>query len=393
MNSERFNDIRWLLLPEMICVLLITFFTMIGAYSLVSFSFYCSFIIIFISTLQHFFKYKKINGILLVLICLILFSVLMNRMLNGDGLGNFNYYKKLIMFISSILLYYYVTGMTISQRLAKRLKMAMLVNATLLPISYYMVGNTGTLAHLITINYTNPNFTGMWLLLSIASLIYLFFSYKSILFKVICLFFGIINVNLLLMNNTRSCILGLIFIVFMLCIGYLLKKNNLNSFTTLCIILMPLLFAFIYLQLVDNLDFISQFDFMTSEGKTLTSRSGIWKYVTELIKNHPLIGDYWGLSGGTGQSQSHNTALDILASYGFFVYFLYVLILYKCTRFVTNNKSWTGFVAIISFFGIHISGCFEAALVSGSMGLSIAVGMLLVFGKHDYQEEKCLEQI
>ena len=52
----------------------------------------------------------------------------------------------------------------------------MLITAILLPISYYVMGNTMEMAHIITLNYSNPNFTGMWLLTSIVTLVYFVFS-------------------------------------------------------------------------------------------------------------------------------------------------------------------------------------------------------------------------
>lgn len=387
MSSLKIVGIRWCVLLEAICVVLITFFTMIGAYSLVSITFNASFIILLIACFQR-IRNVKINKKLLILSFVSIIVVVINSLIEGNGIGNFEYYKKLIMLLTSIIFYYYSLNIRLSKNTIKKIKLCMFITSAMLPFSFYIVGNKMTLGNLITINYTNPNFAGMWLLTSIIALIYLFFSTSKIFKKIIIGTVATINIYLLTINNTRSCLISLMFFLFLIILGYIRKKYYFSKIFIFCMLLIPLIFAIIYIQLIDKVSFISEFDFMISEGKSITSRLDVWEHAINIIKNNLLMGNYWAVSGGTGQAQCHNTALDIIASYGVIVYSLYITVLFKYTSWLSNNQNWHVFVAVIGFIAIYITGCFEAALVAGSMGLSIFVSMLLVVGIHDYQEVK-----
>ena len=385
MNGLKLVGIKWSILSEMICVVLITFFTMIGNYSLVSISFNVSFIILLVVCFQR-FRSGRVNKMLFILSLISLIVVIINLLMEGNSLGSFNYYKKLIMFLTSILFYHYALLIRLSETTIKKIKLCMFIISSMLPISYYIIGNKMTLGNLITINYTNPNFTGMWLLASIIMLVYLFFSTQKIFNKIIIGIVATINIQLLIINNTRSCLISFIFFILMIILGYIRRKYYFSKTFIFCLLLLPLVVAIVYLQLIDNVSFISEFDFMVSEGKSIMSRSYIWKHAVNIIKNNLFIGNYWAISGGTGQAQCHNTALDVIASYGVVVYCLYIIVLFKYTSWLSRNRNWHTFIAIVGFIAIYISGCFEAALVAGSMGFSIFTGMLLVVGIHDYQE-------
>lgn len=383
MNELGMEKIKWCIVPEMVCVLLITFFTMLGQDTLVSMVFMWTFLILLLVVIQI-VSGGKMNSKLFILVTISVLAVLLNLLWVGRGTVGFDYFKKIIMFLTSVLFFYYGSNITVSEKTIRRIKICMLATAAILPISYYVMGNQDGLGDFITINYSNPNFTGMWLLTSIVTLVYLLVSTKKMWYRGVVLLVLIIDIQLLFMTQARGSIVGLFLFVVLLPFSILIKKYRFPKIAVVILILLPLIVAIIYLLVVDNVRVISMLDFMISEGKSLSSRSDIWKFALEHIKNSPLVGDYWGISGGMGGSQLHNIALDIMASYGIPVFILYTLVLYKCTAWVCNVKNPVCFIALSGFFASYASGCFEAGLVAGSMGLSIYVGMLLVAGRHEY---------
>ena len=98
---------------------------------------------------------------------------------------------------------------------------------------------------------------------------------------------------------------------------------------------------------------------------------------------HPITGNYSGISGGSGASQMHNTHVDVLCSYGIFAAILFMQNLYQNMRSVNSCiKSSYQHAAFCAFAAIIIMGTFEAAVVAGAMGLNLLTVSLLVLAKY-----------
>lgn len=115
----------------------------------------------------------------------------------------------------------------------------------------------------------------------------------------------------------------------------------------------PLLFAGLYMRVVDAPFFARFFSFATAEGKELNSRTDIWEPAFRRFASSPVLGAYCQISDGTGMSQLHNTHVDILVSYG------------------------TSVLVLAGFICVLLLGIGEAALFSGGLGITLFFGVFL----------------
>ncbi|MGN0507592.1 MAG: O-antigen ligase family protein [Ruminococcus sp.] len=183
--------------------------------------------------------------------------------------------------------------------------------------------------------------------------------------------------NMINLTLARSCLLGAVVFLFLLFIGFIRKKKLSKLISSLCI-LFPIIFVAIYFSLIENEWFINTFSFLVSEGKTLTSRVGIWQNAIDIFKESPIFGSYFNVLYGEN-AQLHNMSLDILVSYGPIVFILFIFALFKFTGVNRiRHNSTISFAALCGFFAIIIMSAFEAGLVGGSTGLNFFTATLLL---------------
>ena len=353
---------------EILIAVIISVMTTIHLYNIVSLLFSISFVLLFIYLMQIYNRFPVLP-LFLSVICLL--NVIINAFLNNGNLS-FEYLKKLIMFITFVLMLTQscTEGPDVSERAFKILKFFPILGAIELISSFFFLGNTSTLAHAITLGFSNPNFAGMWLLHFILYAVLLFMNYKE--HKLLVLMAPVIILLgwLLYLTGARSCFLALAVFFLML----ILKKLNIVVPPWACTIIavFPFVFAFIYVRIIENPWVNNTFGFLVSVGKGLNSRVGIWNNAIDVFLNHPLFGDYYGISHGTGQSQLHNTHLDVMCSYGLVPIILYVVIIKKTLqRILAQAVSFNQYGAFSAFCTVLIVGCFEAAMVSGAMGMNL----------------------
>ena len=115
-------------------------------------------------------------------------------------------------------------------------------------------------------------------------------------------------------------------------------------------------------------------------GKHNETRVAVWRVGLQHVNDNLLIGDYYGATHGTGESQALNTHLDVLVSYGIISLILFVTFLYKTmTSKRLSNLPLKNRFGVYAFMSCFIIGIFEAGLVAGSSGLFIpAFGFLLL---------------
>ena len=136
----------------------------------------------------------------------------------------------------------------------------------------------------------------------------------------------------------------------------------------------PLLFAGLYMRVVDAPFFARFFSFATAEGKELNSRTDIWEPAFRRFASSPVLGAYCQISDGTGMSQLHNTHVDILVSYGTSVLVLTCVFLYVLMRDLRTEVSDD---ALAGFICVLLLGIGEAALFSGGLGITLFFGVFL----------------
>lgn len=380
---------------EVVIASAIAILTGLGQHRFVSLLFALSFVVAFAFVALKVFEYNKVNiSIVLAILCVI--NVTFNG-LQENGTMNFDYYKKVIMFLCFMFLVYYSVQEQdpVPEFLLKIIELLPVIAGTFLVFSYYYMGNTAVMARGITLGFTNPNFTGMWLLH--------FFLYGALFVlkafkggnKLRLLYIPILFVIYDLIGKTgaRSCQIGALSFFGFLLIKPLMKRSP--KLFSLIIVVFPLAVSLFYLAVVDQEWFHNMFSFLVSEGKNLTSRKGIWLRAFEQYMEHPIFGNYSGISKGTGTSQMHNTHVDVLCSYGILPFALFVKILYD--RFVMSSKTASSFyqtAAFSAFCAVIVSGAFEAPIVAGAMGLNLlTVGLLLLAQNEFGQEQKSEKRI
>lgn len=351
---------------------------------IVSLLFAVSFIVAFVFVALRVFEQNRINiSIMLVLLCL--FNVTLNG-LQEAGRMNFDYYKKVIMFCCFMFLVYYSMQEhnKTPEWIIKIIEIFPVIAGTFLVFSYYYLGNTAIVAQGITLGFTNPNFTGMWLQhFFLYGALFVLKAFKGgnklRLFYIPVL---VIIFNLIPETGARSCQIGAItFFAFILLKPLMIRSPRLFA---LIITVFPIVFALLYLAVVDQAWFNEMFAFLTSEGKGLNSRKWIWIRAFQRYGKHPLFGNYSGISNGTGQSQLHNTHIDVLCSYGILPFALFLKILYD--RFVMSCQKATSFyqtAAFCAFCAVVVTGSFEAAIVAGAMGLNLLTVGFLVLARNE----------
>ncbi len=362
----------------------------VGQHSLVSLLFALSFLVAFLYVVMDILKKRALN--VSCLVCFLCsFSVACNWLLHNGGLS-FDYLKKLIMFCAFILLLYYATRpvSVISSAAARILEYAPLAASVFLVVSYYFLGNNERQGEAITLGFSNPNFTGMWLLhcfLFLALFVIKAFDgaskWRLLAAPLLPMLFSLIS-----LTEARGSLVGAIFFILFFLLGGLLKRIP-RTFSFF-VAVFPIVYAIVYLNVVDIPWFRETFAFLESEGKTLDSRVGIWQRSFESFRASPLFGDYFGISGGTGQSQLHNTHIDVLCSYGVFSFVLFVKFLYdRLAAAFGKAKGLYGRAAVFAFAAVIVAGSFEAAIVAGAMGLNLLTVSLLTMNKEEGVCHRC----
>lgn len=357
---------------EVILASAIAVATAMGQHSVVSLLFALSFVIAFLYVGMDTVNRRKLNiSWFLVLLCV--FCVLCNWLIKGNGIG-FDYVKKLIMFCAFVFLLYYATrrDTVVSDTTARIIEYAPLAFSLFLVVSYYFLGNNERRGEGLTLGFSNPNFTGMWLLhcfLFVALFIIKVFDgaskWRLLAAPLLPILFSLIQET-----EARGSVVGVIFFLLLLLLGGLLKR--IPRVFSFFIAVFPIVYALVYLELIDIEWFRETFSFLESEGKTLDSRVGIWQRSFEFFRVSPILGDYFGISGGTGQSQLHNTHIDVLCSYGILALLLFVKFLYdRLASVLSKAKGLYGNAAVFAFCAVVIAGSFEAAIVAGAMGLNL----------------------
>lgn len=366
-------------------VLGIIYNTMKGNFSMSSMLIGLSFIYVFgvfISKVTH-GQIKKTYINILFISCTLVF---LNTTLSGPG--GFDYYKKAIMYTATIVWLMCSTTTTISPITVK----AVIVINLIINVLYLYFFRQGFSVYegevLLTLNFPNPNQTGMFILNSILYICISIIAGQSLANKkwhyiiMLCVLIPLLVAvcQLLFMTGCRSSFMSLALFVVLVILDYTSMGHfKLKKWMTLVIAIMPFVFVFIYLSNVG--DFSTDVSMgIENAGKSSMTRVSVWKPIVTDFWHYFMIGDYYGISNGTGMSQLHNTHLDVYASYGFIPLVLYITILYKVIRH-SAKFYFTRFqrVSLYAFVACMVSCTFEACFVAGSAGLFLlTIGFLVL---------------
>ena len=368
---------------QLILCFLIALFTMMGNSQIVSILFSSTFIVLAINLIVLFRKAKleRRDYHTVVIMFIIIVVAFLSVIIVAHDVS-FNYFKKYIMFSSTIIFLFIVSRAIVTTALID----FMLKMNIILCVAYYMfflLGDAPYYGGGLTLNYTNPNLLALWLLHGILFLIISIFYFKSKVLKLLSIGAVIIVLFMVIETKTRSVLLSLVIFTIMLVFIVFSRRFKFGNFFTAVLILYPIIFAVIYMNAINNPNLIESLDFMTSPGKGLDSRVRIWTDSFAVTKNNLLFGNYYSISDGTGMSQLHNTHIDVLASYGYLVFSGFLIYLYSIALRIANNcESRLQKIALASFFAVIIAGSGEAAFVSGSVGMYILSCSYLLIARY-----------
>lgn len=193
--------------------------------------------------------------------------------------------------------------------------------------------------------------------------------------------------QLLVLTGCRSSYMSLALFAFLVIVDYLFRgKIKIKKWMALSISIVPFVFVFIYLAYASNLSADVAMG-VEDAGKSSTTRIPIWKPIIDNFWHYFIIGDYYGISNGTGMSQMHNTHLDVYASYGILPLILYVRIIYLVIcQSVRNSCSRFQRISVYAFIACMVSCMFEASLVAGSAGMFFLTIGFLAFANSPMQK-------
>lgn len=361
-------------------VALIVLFTILRKSTAISICFELSFIALLVYALRRTTS-KSFEILPLLLIVTAVLNVLVNGLLSNNANLGFDYFKKVIMFSAFILMLYFSGEDSISSKAIAIVEGIPVACALLLVISFFFLGNTARYAGGVTLGFSNPNFTGMWLLhLSIYTLLLVIDERKHCVVRI---FSGVMFVSLLwliYLTKARSCLIGVSFFCCLCLLGGVFKNYIAkNSVFTAIVVLIPILLVIFYQHLLNAVWFQRTFSSFVSAGKELDSRLAVWNPAINLLKANLFLGDYSGISNGTGASQLHNTHLDVICSYGIIPFALFLLLLNSVCRKVSKQAmKYSNYCALCGFISVIVIGSFEAAVVAGAMGMNILTAGLII---------------
>ena len=332
--------------------------------------------------------YKDVTNRDVMLACLIALTAL-NIFINAQMAGadlSFSYIRKLLLFSSTLIFLQTASKMSIDSRLEQLILNANSLLAIFLLAEYFIQGTqvyliNGIVTQYLTFHFTNPNLTGMYLsAIAMLEICRALGEHKK---RWIAFHFLLAGELLYLTYKTqsRNVLFSIVFFFGMLIINNFQKgdRHRMNPVIALITILWPTVFVAVYMFIVNRPNLTGYFSFLVSAGKNIDSRIRIWNNAMLYFRSSPVFGSYYQLSNGTGMSQLHNTALDIAASYGIFVFIGVLAFLFK----IMTCRNETGmtkaqFQYISAFSACLIMGMGEAALFSGSLSFFALAGLFMI---------------
>ena len=363
---------------------LIVVFQGLGSLPLVSLCFTATFFLVVLLWLCSLIRgIDRMDALTLVILGLSLLSVALNAWQTGTPLS-FGYLKKLVMFMCTVIFFQCAHKLR-PDRAAVRFLGWLLTGLSLFLVGYYFLEPRYTffmnrqVSQYLTFRFTNPNLCALFLLcLYMAQLLLLLdasgkgrrFLHGCVAGAMLYFLYRTQSRNALRAAITGTGIHLLI----------LLRRSpfRISAWYALPVAVLPLVFVFIYVAVIDNEMVRDMFAFMDSEGKELNTRLVVWLPALEHFADSPLIGAYSQISEGTGMSQMHNSHLDVLAGYGAPVLVLVCVLLFLFIRGHRDTVSRHNTAARIFFSGTLLIGLGEAALFSGGLGIYIFAGLFLL---------------
>lgn len=351
----------------------------------VSLCFYATFFLTLIFwTTAALERLEKLELWTLLALILALVNVLINAALNNYHVS-LQYIKKLLSFASA-LLFFTAAYKTEPHKSVGRFIYKVLDLVSLFLICSFLLRRhqmyifNGVVTKYLTFGFTNPNLTGLFL----SGIIMLELCRLPSLKRFWPRFFAICELCFLMyflwQTKARNALFAVILFVGLACLLFLRKEESTRSSKAVAWLtsLWPLLFAAVYIPLMQIPGILKLFSFMESSGKSLNSRTQIWTRAMRLWAESPIFGAYGQGSSGTGRSQFHNTHIDILVSYGPVVLCIVCFVIYSLIYTGNTRRSRWQQLLTLGFICQIFLGVGEAAIFSGGLSVYLYAGTFLL---------------
>lgn len=304
---------------------------------------------------------------------------------------SFDYIKKLIMFIMSLLFLQTANRVHVGNEFVSFINRLVDFLTVFLIIMYFLDYTqmhllNGYVTVYLTFRFTNPNLTALFMTCLYMLEVYRLFTPERWYWKLLHVLMAVFLAVFVWQTQSRNCLLVLV--LFTAASAWLIFRGRRNlkigKLWAALIAAFPVLFMAAYMLVVNTAWAQKLFAFLVGEGKKLNSRVKIWTPALETLRESPLIGSYCGVSDGTGISQLHNSHLDIAASYGILVL---VLVLILLTRYLHQNgkvyRNKSSYLYMLSFACTILLGMGEAALFSGGLAIYVFIGSFLLLANRE----------
>ncbi len=371
---------------NIVCCAGIAITTVYEMSSITSLLFYTSFLITAVCLLLC--MQKKVSRYSANTVSLLMFLVLAGLLSVLQGGFSFGYLKKFIIYITTLSSFFIATKMRATGRTVR-----ILLGSNLIVSLVYILRSRAEGAYVqkdLWLFFSNPNFAGMWLFMSVVLLVATIFFVKKVFWRAILLVITGYLVYLAFQTSSRNIWFSIGYAAVLCVLCALQKKCQFKKWQLVVVDLFPLLFAFAYMFLISNgLVAESISDTLVSDGKPITSRFTIWGNAFNFIKEYPLLGAYSVIGGGSGSFQLHNTHIDMWAAYGTVGLVLFMVYIYRIMKEVNDSCNTKGAMfALAGFMCMTLMGTAEASLYATGMGMYIYVSSFLLLANYMNQRNE-----
>jgi|GEM_PF-3305918 hypothetical protein len=232
----------------------------------------------------------------------------------------------------------------------------------------------GTNNAIVTLGYSNPNQTAMYLVITFITLCCTFFFYKILVVKVTILADGIYLFLLLLKTQSRICIaIGILLLLIIL----LKRHPKIPKLIVAGVLLSPSIFLIGYSIYYT---FVSQL-ISSGSSKLYDNRGFLFLDTLSAIKNHFLFG-YLSLYQ---LPNTHNGILSIYSSLGIISLLLFYVYMFRA-YFHISSRGFTSKSAYIAFWGlllVFLHACVESAFITAGSIYAGSISMLIYLSASD----------
>lgn len=287
-----------------------------------------------------------------------------------------NYLRKLIITYSILISIYLCCYGDFSLKKIRRFCVWACLAVSAVIIGLFLVGIGRTyLAGGLTLNYQNPNFTGLAIVALLIFVFYGLFVEKNLVIKLVYLIVTLALAYLLYLTRCRSAFLALVLAAILYFLIRILKdrKSAIQPIYA-ALVVFPIATCCLYTILGTSTNLFDLLESLTIFfGKTLTTRLPVWSRAFKLFNQNVLFGSYYfSTVQSGGMSGWQNGELDLLVEQGaiFFGVFIIFCIKTLCDLVrISISKNYAQTIALAMVPLVFLTSIFDSGSFLGISGL------------------------